>query len=265
MIHRRKKPSIYLSAVLMLPLVAGTLIACDDNDDADADHEPGDHDKQDAGHKDAGHTDTDSGEGASDHDAGDSASEKLSFFVTSDTSITGSLGGLSGADARCLKLAKAVGAASKTWHAYLSVAKGPDDKSVHARDRIGKGPWYNAKGVEVAKDLDALHARSGDAEVFLDENGHKINGQWAGSPPPVEHDVLTGSTPEGMLLEGKTCADWTSSDMAVTAQVGHSDGLGPNMSSMGMYASWNSSHENGGCNDTAPRGGAGRLYCFAVE
>ena len=101
--------------------------------------------------------------------------------------------------------------------------------------------------------------------MFIDENGNKVNGQWAGSPEPVEHDVLTGSTQEGMLLEGKTCVDWTSSEMGVIAQVGHTDGLGPNMNAMGMYASWNSSHENGGCDNTKPRGGAGRLYCFAIE
>jgi hypothetical protein len=101
--------------------------------------------------------------------------------------------------------------------------------------------------------------------VFIDEMGGKINGQWAGSPPPLQHDVLTGSNGDGTLLVGKTCADWTSDSADDTAQVGHTDGLGPNMNAAAPYSSWNSAHENGGCDDTAPRGGAGKLYCFAVD
>jgi hypothetical protein len=190
------------------------------------------------------------------NDAGATDLAKMSFFVSSDTSTTGKLGGLDGADARCAKLAKAVGAGDKTWHAYLST------KSVNARDRIGKGPWFNSKGVMLAQDLDALHARKGDAEVFIDEHGGKINGQWMGSPSPVQHDIFTGSKADGTLLENMTCDDWTSDSDAISAQVGHSDGLGPGGSTDGTYTSWNSSHANQNCKDTAPRGGAGRIYCF---
>ena len=90
-----------------------------------------------------------------------------------------------------------------------------------------------------------------------------VDGNWSGSPQPIEHDILTGSSAEGMLLMGQTCADWTSAANGMAAMVGHSDGLGPGGNASGMYSSWNSSHESGGCNDTAPRGGAGRIYCFA--
>jgi len=195
------------------------------------------------------------------------AAAETSFFVTSDTNATADLGGLKGADARCQRLADAAGFGARTFHAYLSAEQDPEDeeKTVDARDRIGNGPWYNAKGALLAEDLDALHALSGDAELFLDENGDKINGQWQGSPAPVEHDVLTGSATDGTLLQGKTCADWTSDASDMTAQVGHSDGLGPSMNPAPPYNSWNSAHENESCANTAPRGGAGRLYCFAID
>jgi hypothetical protein len=149
----------------------------------------------------------------------------------------------------------------------LSAEKDPtdDSKTVDARDRIGTGPWYNSKGVLLAENLAALHAMSGDPELFLDENGAKINGQWQGSPTPNEHDVLTGTAADGTLLAGKTCADWRSDAADMTAQVGHTDGLGPNMNAAPPYNSWNSVHENESCADTAPRGGAGRLYCFAID
>jgi hypothetical protein len=192
---------------------------------------------------------------------------KATFFVTSDTSSTGKLGGLNGADARCQRLADAAGLMAHTFHAYLSAEHDPEDdsKKVDARDRIGTGPWYNSKGALLAKDLTALHAMSGNVQLFLDENGHKINGQWQGSPTPNEHDVLTGSAADGTLLKGKTCADWTSDAADMNAQVGHSDGLGPNQNSAPPYNSWSSAHENESCADTAPRGGAGRLYCFAIN
>jgi hypothetical protein len=237
---------------VLLTLVCATFIACGDDDTAVGD----------AGHGAAGHDAVDASE--SDQDSGAVAGAKFSFFVTSDKSTTGSLGGLVGADARCAKLAKAVGAGDKTWHAYLSVEKNAAGAAVDARDRIGKGPWYNVKGALLAEDLDALHARTGDAEVFLDEHGDKINGQWVGSPAPVEHDVLTGSNGDGTLLVGKTCADWTSDDAGIMAQVGHTDGLGPSQNANPPYSSWNSAHANGGCNNTGPLGGAGRLYCFAL-
>jgi hypothetical protein len=204
--------------------------------------------------------------GAQTPGGGTAAANSLSFFVTSATSMTGNLGGLAGADKRCQDLAGAIGVGNKKWAAYLSTEKGgPGDGPVHAKDRIGKGPWFNAKMMMVARDLADLHARPGDAEIFVDEKGNKINGQWSMSPRPNEHDILTGTNPDGTVAVGKTCADWTSTALEVKAQVGHSDGLGPMMATTGTYPSWNSSHESAGCNDTAPRGGAGRFYCFAVN
>lgn len=196
---------------------------------------------------------------------GAGGSSKMSFFVSSTGSPTGNLGGRDGADQRCQDLAAAVGAGDRTWHAYLSIENGANGQPEHARDRIGQGPWYNAKGALLAENLAALHAREGDAEVFLDEHGAKVPGQWAGSPSPNQHDILTGSNADGTVVPGKTCADWTSEDAAVFGWVGHSDGLGPNMSADPMYRSWSSVHENGGCNDTGPKGGAGRVYCFAID
>src|SRR5262245_53377908 len=119
----------------------------------------------------------------------------LSFFVTSATSTTGNLGGLAGADATCQRLAAAVGQGARTWRAYISVERDPanGNQPTHARDRIGSGPWFNATGSAVANTVAELHARTGDASVFLDERGQRINGQWTGSPAPVEHDILTGS------------------------------------------------------------------------
>ena len=118
-------------------------------------------------------------------------------------------------------------------------------------------------GTAIASSIAELHARTGDASVFLDERGQRINGQWTGSPSPVEHDILTGSNPDGTLAPGLTCADWTSASTTVAAQVGHSDGLGPGQSTAGSLSSWNSAHVNQDCSNTAPRGGAGRIYCFA--
>jgi len=117
----------------------------------------------------------------------------------------------------------------------------------------------------VAKDLDELHARKGDADLFIDERGQRVPGNWPDSPKPTVHDILTGSTADGKLMAGKTCNDWTSDAKDQQAQVGHSDGLGPGGDPSGRYAVWNSSHENGSCADTAPRGGAGRIYCFAAK
>ncbi len=189
----------------------------------------------------------------------------MSFFVSSTGSPTANLGGLAGADARCQELADAVGAGDRTWQAYLSVEKGPGEQPVHAKDRIGAGPWYNAKLVKIAEDVADLHTKDGDHEVFLDENGEMVPGQWEGSPAPNQHDILTGTNKDGTVAVGKTCTDWTSEDPAMLAIVGHSDGLGPMMNDAEQYRPWNSVHENGGCHDTAPKGGAGRIYCFAVD
>ena len=189
----------------------------------------------------------------------------FSFFVTSRTSVTGNLGGLRGADAICQSLGTAVGEGAKTWRAYLSVERDPDNNNqpTHARSRIGSGPWHNAAGVMVAANVTDLHARTGDAAVFVDERGNRINGQWPNSPGPVEHDVMTGSNADGTLIAGATCNDWTSDAATAIGQVGHSDGLGPGGNPAGALSSWNSSHTNQNCANTAPRGGAGRIYCFA--
>jgi hypothetical protein len=189
----------------------------------------------------------------------------LSFFVTSAKSVTGNLGGLAGADRLCTNLATAVGAGNKVWHAYLSVERDQDGRPTNARDRIGSGPWFNVKGAMVAGNVAQLHGRRGDSTVFIDEKGQPINGQWTGSPAPVEHDILTGSNADGTLMTGMTCADWTSDSATIAAQVGHSDGFGPNQDQSGTLASWNSAHANQNCSNTAPRGGAGRVYCFAIN
>ena len=188
----------------------------------------------------------------------------MGFFVTSAKSTTGNLGGLRGADRLCQSLAATVGAGDRSWRAYLSVEHDADNKPTAARDRIGNGPWLNAKGAVVARDLNDLHARKGDATVFVDERGQPIPGQWAGSPAPVEHDIMTGSNADGTLMSGMTCSDWTSDSASLATQVGHADGLGPGGDTSGTFTSWNSSHANQSCANTAPRGGAGRIYCFAI-
>jgi Protein of unknown function (DUF1554) len=191
----------------------------------------------------------------------------MSFFVTSAKSTTGNLGGLRGADSLCQNLASAAGVGNKTWRAYLSVERDADNgnRPTDARSRIGNGPWFNAKGALVANNLAELHARKGDSTVFVDERGQPINGQWTGSPAPVEHDIMTGSNADGTLMAGFTCGDWTSAATTAFGQVGHSDGLGPNGDTSGALSSWNSAHANANCANTAPRGGAGRIYCFAVR
>ena len=191
--------------------------------------------------------------------------QPLSFFVTSQTSATGNLGGISGADATCQRLAQTVGAGNRFWRAYLSAERDSSNNNqpVNARDRIGSGPWHNASGALVANSVAELHARTGDASLFVDERGQRINGQWTGSPSPNQHDILTGSNADGTLLRGFTCADWTSGSASDVGQVGHSDGMGPGQSTAGALATWNSAHANQNCADTAPRGGSGRIYCFA--
>jgi hypothetical protein len=194
------------------------------------------------------------------------AADGMSFFVTSQTNKTGNLGGISGADATCTTLATAAGAGNKVWKAYLSTT------TENAKDRIGQGPWFNAKGVQVAANLTALHAITGKSDLLIDEKGNPIDGQW-NSAATVQHDILTGSTPEGTLQpvdamgRSSNCKDWTSAGMDAVAQVGHSDGMGPMMSMATTptnYTSWNSVHASQDCSDTAPRGGAGRFYCFAT-
>jgi hypothetical protein len=178
----------------------------------------------------------------------------LSFFVTSVGSgdAGGDLGGLEGADATCQSLAEAVGEGARTWQAYLSTS------TVDARDRIGSGPWYNAAGDMIAADVDALHTNglsNGDPQHALDENGNPVPGE--------EHDILTGSQEDGTLLPDATCDDWTSSSGGDQARVGHSDiPMNPMFS-----PSWNSAHTTPGCGPEQldQVGGAGRLYCFAID
>jgi len=190
----------------------------------------------------------------------------MTFFVSSTRSTTGNLGGLTGADAMCQRLATAVNAGGHQWRAYLSADRDPETGNpVDARSRIGIGPWRNANGVLVARNIGELHSRTGDNSLFIDENGKRINGQWPGSPAPTEHDILTGSNADGTLIPGSTCNNWTSASAAIFARVGHTDGLGAGGSTAGTVTSWNSAHDNASCADTAPRGGAGRIYCFAIH
>jgi hypothetical protein len=197
--------------------------------------------------------------------AGPNSTPTMGFFVSSTTSTTGNLGGLAGADSRCQSLASAAGFGSKTWRAYLSTEGTASGSRVDARSRIGSGPWYNQKGALVASNLAELHSRKGDAAVYIDEKGQQINGQWTGSPTPNQHDILTGSMADGTVMVGATCNDWTSDSTAHVGQVGHSDGMGPNQSTDGALSSWNAAHANQNCSNTAPRGGAGRIYCFATN
>ena len=201
------------------------------------------------------------------------AENDLSFFVTS-TTHDGNLGGIEGADEICQDLADAAGAGDKTWHAYLSAENG--GTPINARERIGNGPWYNAEGVLLADDLEELHGLTGNADLFITEKGEKVPGQWNSSngmngAPANEHDIMTGSDSQGMLLLNDmvtTCDDWTSNTLTPGPQVGHTDGMGPMMDqSMPNFTSWNGGHAAAGCSssDLAARGGAGRFYCFATN
>lgn len=201
---------------------------------------------------------------------GDDGKSRTTFFVTSDTSTTGNLGGLDAADARCQALADLAGIGDHTFHAYLSTS------DEDARDRIGEGPWVNSKGVTLAADLAELHSGDliGDHTLFIDENGDEIDGQWNSSPesdwsneegPANQHDIYTGSKADGTLQPDATCQDWTSDAEEDKGQVGHSDGMGPGMATTGTYTSWNSAHAGASCAETWKAGGAGKLYCFAID
>ncbi len=200
-------------------------------------------------------------------DAASAPPPSMGFFVTSAKSKTGNLGGLAGADRVCQTLAAAVGQGDKTWQAYLSAERDPanNNNPTNARGRIGDGPWFNANGLMVGKDLTDLHERRGNPILFVDERGQPVPGAWPGSPKPNEHDILTGSTADGKVVAGKTCGDWTSESPDVRAQIGHMDGIGTGGNTSGTSGSWNSAHESRSCADTAPGGGAGRFYCFAAK
>lgn len=192
---------------------------------------------------------------------------EMTFFVTSTGSGKGAdFGGLAGADRHCQSLATAAGAGGKTWHAYLSTTAKDGQPAVNARDRIGTGPWHNAKGSLIAKDVAELHGLNGiNIDTALTEKGEPVNGRGSN---PLKHDILTGSQPDGTAYPpgGKdmTCANWTSSD-AGSARLGHHDrrGIAPDPTAL----SWNSAHDSAGCSDPAlaKTGGAGLLYCFAVR
>lgn len=198
------------------------------------------------------------------------AQHPMTFFVTSVGVGDGAnLGGLAGADRHCQQLAAAVGAGNHTWHAYLSTQAMGNQPAVNARDRIGAGPWYNAKGAQIAKDVADLHgdtleqARLGNnlgKQTALTEKGEINNG--AGDTPN-RHDMLTGSQTDGRAYNDgadHTCNGWTSNG-AGTAQLGHSDRNG------GGNTSWNSAHPSRGCSqdNLVSTGGAGLFYCFAIN
>lgn len=194
--------------------------------------------------------------------------EPMRFFVTSATPETGNLGGLEGADRICQDLAAAAGGGSFTWRAYLSTQEAGGAPAVNARDRIGAGPWHNAKGVLIAANVADLHGddqrdrNNVTKETALDEKGTPINGR---GDQPNQHDILTGSDSHGNAFPSgtdRTCSNWTNDTADGRAQVGHHDRTG------GGNTSWNSAHESrGGCHaeGLVSTGGAGRFYCFATN
>jgi hypothetical protein len=196
-----------------------------------------------------------------------SAQSPMSFFVTSANPGKGAdFGGLAGADAYCQKLAEAANAGGKTWRAYLSSTASGGAPAVNARDRIGHGPWINAKGVVVATSVDDLHGPNNklNKQNSLTEKGEGISGR--GDPVNL-HDVLTGSTADGRVATSAadtTCGNWTKSGDG-SAIVGHHDRIGLNESA--PMKSWNASHATRGCGMEALKstGGGGLLYCFAAD
>jgi hypothetical protein len=188
----------------------------------------------------------------------------MSFFITSVGSGKGAdLGGLTGADQLCQTLAGAVGAGGRTWRAYLSTQASAGAAAVNARDRIGRGPWQNAKGVVIAGNVDELHGTNHlNKQTALNEKGEVVNGR---GDTPNRHDILTGTTPDGRAPAGEqdmTCGNWTKSGEGA-AIVGHHDRIG--LRDDAPSKSWNSSHPSRGCSQDALRGtgGDGLLYCFA--
>ena len=176
---------------------------------------------------------------------------KMSFFVSSvGSGQGGNLGGLAGADKHCQALAAKAGAGNRTWRAYLSTTGAG---AVNARDRIGKGPWINAKGQVIASSVDELHSAKANInnDTALDEMGRPINTQGA----PNRHDILTGSTADGRASE-MTCQNWTSAASDQSAMLGHHD-----------RAAWNAAHASKGCSqeNLVATGGAGLIYCFAAD
>lgn len=194
------------------------------------------------------------------------SSPDMSFFVTSAGLGKGAdLGGIAGADRHCQQLAEAAGAGKKQWRAYLSATAAGGVSAVNARDRIGKGPWYNAEGRLIARNVDELHTLNGiNRMTALTEKGARVNGR---ADSPNMHDILTGSKPDGTVAVGDkdtTCGNWTKSGDG-SAIVGHHDRWG--LQSDEPARSWNSSHPSRGCSqeNLKASGGAGLLYCFAAR
>lgn len=193
------------------------------------------------------------------------AKSVMTFFVTSrGLGKGGDLGGLTGADAHCQALAQAEGAGDHTWRAYLSTSARDGQPAVNARDRIGKGPWYNAEGLLVAATLDELHSDTNriNKETAVTERLDPVNGV---GDDPNAHDIMTGSHPDGTSHapdEDLTCRNWTSSGDG-RAQVGHHDRRGRDAG----VNSWNSVHSSRGCSqpDLQATGGAGLFYCFGID
>jgi hypothetical protein len=184
------------------------------------------------------------------------AAENTTFFITSvPAGDGGSFGGLAGADAHCQRLAEAAGAGGREWRAYLSAAADDGVAAVNARDRIGRGPWHNARGVLIASSLDDLHGPNN--QINLNTARHENGASARGA-----HDILTGSNPDGTLADGDaTCRNWTST--TGKAMVGHSDKHGPGPTG----TSWNSAHLSDGCSpeELQQSNGVGRFYCFAAK
>jgi hypothetical protein len=193
------------------------------------------------------------------------------FFITSVGKGSGAdLGGLAGADAHCAALAKAAGSTLTSWRAYLSTQEAGGAKAVNARDRIGKGPWHNAKGEAIATSIDDLHSPSNkiSKQTALNEKGEPVNGR---GDTPNRHDILTGSDADGRAFpagEDRTCGNWTSSGKGA-AMLGHHDRMG--LRDDAPSKSWNTSHPSrgpdGGCSqaDLRSTGGDGLFYCFAAN
>ena len=195
----------------------------------------------------------------------------MSFFVTSvGLGKGGNLGGIKGADAHCQTLAEAAGAGTKTWHAYLSITDLNGKGGIDARDRIGRGPWYNAKGVRIAIDVEDLHSESNNltAKTAITERGDTLKTE------PQQHDILTGSTRDGRawnynLLDdlnlekgAMTCNNYTSDAEDQFVMLGHHDRSGS-----APISPWNAAHPSVGCSEAklASTGSAGLLYCFAID
>jgi hypothetical protein len=198
---------------------------------------------------------------------GGAPANPMSFFVTSANPGKGAdFGGLAGADRHCQALASAAGAGGRTWRAYLSALAESGAPAVHARDRIGSGPWRNAKGVIVAANVEELHGANNNLnkQTALNEKGEVVSG---GGDPVNMHDILTGSGPDGRastVAGDSTCGNWTKSGEG-SAIVGHHDRRG--LDDSAAAKSWNSSHATPGCSPDALKrvGGAGLLYCFATN